>query len=1193
MSLNQNQKQAVEYLEGPLLVLAGPGTGKTQLLSSKVEYILKNTDANPENILCLTYTESGAQNMRDRLFSMIGSAASKVHIHTYHAFGSTVLAEYKNYAESFDRNLDSAIDNITEYKIIKNIQGSLPAFDILKRANISDIIDTISSAKSARLSGKDLEKIADFNIKESEKLNTALAPILANLKKGMKFALGVQEVYDPLMKKLSEFVSPEPIVGSIEPQANFLLRELNEIIETEQEKEKPSISPLSRWKDRRFEKDDVGNYRLSCRIANKKLLSLANVMQNYERELEQSGLYDFADMIEQAIKIIKEDKGFRLTLSERYQYILLDEFQDTNAAQAELIYSLTDYEKPCVMAVGDDDQAIFAFQGANVSNLLNFEEHYHAKVITLVENYRSHSEILTLSYMVREQIGDSFAKSQKIDKTLFSKKAVGAKISRHEFLEASAEYHWVAEKIHELIQSGAKKSDIAIITPKHKYITPLLPYLKSYGDISIAYEKRDNLFEDARIHELLTLSQFVYELSQGKNPAHLLFEIISFPFFEVPPLDAVRALSRDRHKPAIDYLTESDSEKQHNIGVFLATLATKSTTSSLEHFLDMLIGTAEYSEGQRSNFLEYYTGGASSDSAPNSDSKKSDPYSAFELYENLSVLREAIIKHPASKKSMSAAKKNTPSPSPTLSSSTSLKDLIDFVSDYQLAEAPLVNTSPYQDSADSVQILTAHKAKGLEFEYVFLIATDDRAWGNAKGNNNMLSLPQNLISIRHTGVTEDERLRLFFVAITRAKTHLYLTNSVKDFSGKSPARLQYLDEAELPADTAADINAGIEPDIDSIKITPDATTEKASNTETAVPNTETAVLSPFLPEGSRLINLHYENLPSDKLKSDLTTHWVANYQRPSGELRSILEKRLENYRMSATDLTTFVDIVYAGPQTFYQQKILRAPEESYSESLTFGNLIHATFEHVTSDKLDTAAALEFYQNELNVAPVPEEDREDMLERGRGTIKATLAAFGDLLRADTARAEVNLAHERLIIPIKSSANRAKSTGPANPTNSTSSASLTSSAAAGIPLTGKLDHIQIDQKSKTIEVYDYKTSAYHKEKWDSHPTLFKYKLQLCFYKLLLSLSPEYSKYKVEKAHILFVVPDSKDGKVYDKIYEYNDADDKQLRSLIRAVYQQIQGLRFLDDAEIFIPPDADKNLREIKDFIALLLEKSKQK
>ena len=188
MPLNDLQKQAVEYLDGPLLVLAGPGTGKTQLLSSKVEYILKNTDANPENILCLTFTESGASNMRNRLRSMIGQAAGKVNIHTYHAFGSDIIAKYKNYATSdeYDRNLDTPIDTVTQYKIIHEIQESLPPFDIMKTAKTRDIIDTISSAKSARLDSADLKTIAEDNIKITEKLNPELDKCLKNYQRFLR-----------------------------------------------------------------------------------------------------------------------------------------------------------------------------------------------------------------------------------------------------------------------------------------------------------------------------------------------------------------------------------------------------------------------------------------------------------------------------------------------------------------------------------------------------------------------------------------------------------------------------------------------------------------------------------------------------------------------------------------------------------------------------------------------------------------------------------------------------------------------------------------------------------------------------------------------------------------------------------------------------------------------------------------------
>lgn len=1100
MPLNDAQKRAVEYLDGPLLVIAGPGTGKTQLLSSKVEYILKNTDAGPENILCLTYTESGAANMRDRLLSMIGQSATKIHISTYHAFGSTILAEYKNYAEHFDRNLDAAIDGVTQYKIIKSIQDSLDPFGIMKSANVSDIIDTISSAKSAKLSGKDLEKIAEDNIKITEKLNPKLNDILQNVKRGMKFDVGVAEVYLPIMEELKNYVTTDEIAPGIEREANFLLRELSSIIDTESVKEKPSISPLTTWKNKRFELDDAGDYRLSNRIANKKLLSLSKIMQAYEQYLETSGLYDFADMIQQAIKILKTDKGFKLTLEERYQYILLDEFQDTNAAQAELIYQITDYEKPNIMAVGDDDQAIFAFQGANVSNLVDYRTHFDAEVITLIENYRSENQILDLSYIIREQIGDSFAKSHKINKKLLGHKTGTADISRHEFIESSAEYHWVAAEIKKLIDSGVPQKEIAIITPKHKYVAPLLPYLKSYNNIKISYEKRDNLFDDQRIHEIITLSRFIYELSCGKNPAHLLFEILSFPFLEIEPIDAIRAIHSVPRKFTLDYLLESESEKIKDFGLFVSNLTQKSTSSPLELFLDFLIGVTPYAGEKYSNFLPYY-------------SKTNDNFTTFELYENLSVLREAISKH-------------------STNNNLRLSDFINFIDDYELANAPLVSTSPYQDSADSIQILTAHKSKGLEFEHVFLVATDDRAWGNAKGNNNMLSLPQNLVGIRHTGVTEDERLRLFFVAITRAKSSLVMTNSIKDFSGKNPARLQYLAEHE----------------------------EKDQQGNTII-------VSPYLPDNSRIVNLHYQNLPEDKKASDLTTAWVSNYNHLSGNLREILEKRLENYRLTATDLTSFIDITYGGPRTFYERRVLRAPDESYSESLTFGNLIHACFEKVTNEKLSDDEALKFYEQELSVASVPDEDLEDLRERGLKSLHASLRKFGKLLRDENARAEVNLAHDHLVLNVN-----------------------LANTPISVPLTGKIDHIHIDPESKTIEIYDFKTSGFKDNKWDSHPTLFKYKLQLGFYKLLLNLSPEYSKYKITKAHILFVVPDSLDAKVHDKIYEYNDKDEQLLKQLIAASYAHIRSLDFVEDPDLFVEPQKDARIRDILDFIQLVLDKA---
>ena len=143
--------------------------------------------------------------------------------------------------------------------------------------------------------------------------------------------------------------------------------------------------------------------------------------------------------------------------------------------------------------------------------------------------------------------------------------------------------------------------------------------------------------------------------------------------------------------------------------------------------------------------------------------------------------------------------------------------------------------------------------------------------------------------------------------------------------------------------------------------------------------------------------------------------------------------------------------------------------------------------------------------------------------------------------------------------------------------------------GVPVTGKIDHIIVDEKTKTIEIYDYKTGGYHKEKWQSHATLYKYMLQLEFYKLLLNNSPTYRKYKVTRAHILFVVPD-KDGEVYDKVYEFNQDDESEILGLIKAVYNLVASLEFLDDKDVFLSPDNSLGIKDIKSFIALLLAKN---
>lgn len=1092
MALNDKQREAVEYLEGPLLVLAGPGTGKTYLLSARVEQILKVTDTNPENILCLTFTESGATNMRTRLLSTVGIGARRIEIHTYHAFGADLLSHYKNYAENFERNLDSAIDEVQQFKIVKMIQGELPAMDIMKSANTKDVVSTIGNAKSARLTGEDLKKIAERNISDSHAIAEKISPILESAKKRLRFSEAVATVYQPILEELAAFTSTKNILGEIEPVGNVLTRELHRLIEAEREKEKPKVSSLSKWKDATFEKDDSGHFRLKDRIANKKLLSLGGIMEKYDAKLKEEGLFDFSDMIEQAIEILKKDKGFRLTEQERFQYVLLDEFQDTNPSQAELIKLLTDYEKPNVMAVGDDDQAIFEFQGADASSLLNFQQFYGAKVINLEENYRSKQEILDFSRKIADQIDDSFAKKRGIAKNLRAAKGLGAEIARHEFLTSDQEYQFIADEIVKLIKRGVRQNDIAVIAPKHKYILPLIAFLKAQESINIAYEKRDNILEDPRLGEILTLAQFVFDLSQGRNVSARLLEILSFPFFEVPPAEAVATIyhAKMEHKVGLDYLLKAESSKLRDIAEFLATLVTKSFDVSLELMLDYIVGTVAVG-AFRSPFLEFY-------------SREQSEYGTFELYENLAVLREAVLRH----KGQGNAGVD----------GLRLRDLIELIKDYGEAGATLTNTSPYRDSTDAVQIVTAHKAKGLEYEYVFLIAVDNLNWGKAKGNNNMLVLPKNMVQIRHTGATDDERLRLLFVALTRAKRVMLLTNSIKDFSGKSPARLDYLQEYE---------------------------------------NGEGEVVSPLL---GKKVELHYGDLAEVRKEVNLRRSWQVRYAKQTPELLPILKERMKDYRLTASDLTKFIDIAYGGPVQFYQDQILKSPQPPATENMVLGNLIHSAFEKVTKEGISDDEVIDLYRKEAEDANLEPREIKDLLEKGEITLKVSLDEFGGVLREG--KAEVDFRLEQVNVD-------------------------------GVPITGKLDHITVNEEEKTIEVYDFKTGKYRKEKWGKVDALYKYMLQLGFYKLLLENSVAYKKYRVVRGHILFVTPDD-EGKVYDKVLEFNEKEwreeESQLREIIKAMYEQVVSLAFLGDEELFIEADKNRGIKDIKNFINVLLEKS---
>ena len=430
MPLNKKQQEAVEYLDGPLLVLAGPGTGKTQLLSKKVEYILQNTDTDPSMILCITYTEAGAENMKERLRSMIGQAADKIDIMTFHAFGQKILGLYNQFATEPQRSFTEPIEEIIQLKIIEELQANLPNSYLLKdKQQQKNLLSLIGKIKVSKVSPEELRAIVKQNQQDIEILNKELAPILQNLpdKASGKnaYAKLAETVYIPLLKKLGELKTDQPIVGRIYSLFDVFYEKFYSFIEEQASSEKPSVKNINNFIKKYFSKDKNGIFKFSELASNQRLLELAELYEKYQNYLQEHGYFDFNDMIEMPIKYLEDDIDFRRKIAQNYLYIMVDEYQDTNPSQTRLLELIADeQESPSVMAVGDDDQSIFEFQGAKASSLIYFKNHFNAKVIVLTENYRSTSEILHFSRKIADQLDESFIKNETMQRSLHAENQV-------------------------------------------------------------------------------------------------------------------------------------------------------------------------------------------------------------------------------------------------------------------------------------------------------------------------------------------------------------------------------------------------------------------------------------------------------------------------------------------------------------------------------------------------------------------------------------------------------------------------------------------------------------------------------------------------------------------------------------------------------------------------------------------------
>lgn len=432
--LNPAQKEAAENIYGPVIVMAVPGSGKTQLLSMRIGQILKTTDTLPSSILCLSFTEAAASNMRKRLFSLIGQQAHQVAFHTFHSFGSEVINQ--NPEEFFFGASFSPIDELGQYQILRQIFENLNWENPLRSYHpeqdfvyLSDALDAIQKLKQAGISEKDLADIISLNSLFLEEAN-ALLPVDFDQRVSKKFIPIWTEFvtnFESLTKKHIQLALQSNSVWlKIFPTlAETML--INLQLANNATLENENTIAISEWKKGNLEKNKFNHFVLKESIKLKKQTALVEIYTKYQQEIHKQGLYDFADMLMQVVAKMEDKNNPELAfnLQEKYQYILVDEFQDTNGVQLRLLLNLLnsnipDYQ-PNILVVGDDDQAIYKFQGANIQNLWKFKQTFpESKEINLNLNYRSSQEILDVAAQVIQQVEQRFSTEIGMDKSLIS-----------------------------------------------------------------------------------------------------------------------------------------------------------------------------------------------------------------------------------------------------------------------------------------------------------------------------------------------------------------------------------------------------------------------------------------------------------------------------------------------------------------------------------------------------------------------------------------------------------------------------------------------------------------------------------------------------------------------------------------------------------------------------------------------------
>jgi DNA helicase II / ATP-dependent DNA helicase PcrA len=694
--LNKEQSEAVTFKNGPLLIIAGAGTGKTTVITRRIAWLIEQGLAKPEEILALTFTEKAAMEMEERVDLLMPLGYVDINISTFHAFAHKVLQQY-----ALDIGLPGDFKLITETQAWILFKKHLHDFDLDYYKPIGNPNRFIYTLLKHFNKAKGEEIGPEAYLKHAEKLRLASDSV---------------EVKKKAHKKLKN--TPE--------------------------------------KNSELQLDDNEAARIE---------ELAKAYHQYQQLLMDNSYLDFGDLINYTLKLFRTRPKILKAYQKKFKYVLVDEFQDTDLAQYELVKLLAVPENN-ITVVGDDDQSIYKFRGASVSNILKFKKDYPKTFdVALTQNYRSTKKILDLAYAFIQQNNPERLESKlKIDKKLRSQ------VTDHgsgniEVTHASTlpeEARLTVKKISDLVQEHKLSyNDFAILVRANDHAEPFITELNRFA-IPYIYVANRGLYRKPLILDILSYLKVIDNHFEN----HDVYRLLTMPKFQVQHDDLVKITQYAKYRAlnvyevirsnSLDLSQESRKKINELLALYDSHRAISQKVGVAEFLVKIILELGVATEVRRDN---------------------------QEALENRNLLEQFY------KKTLEFE---------TESADKSVKGFLKQIElEQQAGDQGTLSFNP-EAGPEAVKVMTVHSAKGLEFNTVFLVNLVDQRFPT-RDRKDPIEIPEELIKeiLPEGDAHLMEERRLFYVGITRAKENLYLTWA-DDYGGSTQKKpSQFLVETKL------------------------------------------------------------------------------------------------------------------------------------------------------------------------------------------------------------------------------------------------------------------------------------------------------------------------------------------------------------------------------------------------------------